>query len=99
MSTSTPRSAVISVVTSSGKPNVSWSLNAAEPGSTGAPEASSSSRIPRPVRNVWRKRSSSRVITPVMKSRFLTTSGYASPITAIASSTRPGMTSFSAPSR
>ena len=32
---------------------------------------SSSSRIDRPVRSVWRKRSSSRVSTPTMKSRFL----------------------------
>ena len=66
---------MISVVTSSGKPKVSWSLNAAAPGRTVAPEDSSSSRMVRPVRSVWRNRSSSRVMTPVMKSRFLTTSG------------------------
>ncbi len=74
-STSVPRSAAISWVSSRGKPNVSWSVNAAVAGQTVGARANSSSSIGNPLRSVWRNRSSSLLITPVMKSRCLATSG------------------------
>ena len=98
MSTSAPRSAAISRVSSIGKPKVSCSWNATAPVTAPSFESSASSRIFEPLASVWRKRSSSRPRTVVIQSWFLRRSGYASPITSTVAATRSGMISFSVPS-
>ena len=73
---STPRSAVISVGDLEREAEGVVELERGRAGQRPSrPSDSSSSRMARPVRSVWRKRSSSRVMTPAMKSRFLTRSG------------------------